>query len=116
MQCDNQLVKERQIRGELPADKRGRCIVRRRRLVARWKRRVERTRGGGSVTTGVMQQPAGKQEANRREAFTDKSRRIVKRTRSSSGAMKGIVTTSRRHHWTRGSGILKAGGTLRERD
>ncbi len=32
----------------------------------RQRQRAEKTRGGGGVTTGVTQQPAGKQEANGR--------------------------------------------------
>ena len=30
----------------------------------RWRWRVKKMRGGGGITTGVTQQPAGKQEAN----------------------------------------------------
>jgi hypothetical protein len=59
MICENQPAKERQTRGEAPADKW-------QQLVSRQRRHVERTRGGGGATTGVTRQPAGKQEANRR--------------------------------------------------
>jgi hypothetical protein len=45
------------------------------------------------------------------EVFADKRRLIVERTRSGSGATRGIVTISRRHQQTRGGGVLKAGGT-----
>jgi hypothetical protein len=63
MRHDNQLASERQPGGEV--DKRWWCI-------ARQRQRVERTRGGGGVTTEAMQQPAGKQEANRGEASADR--------------------------------------------
>ncbi len=35
----------------------------------RQRQRVERTRGSGSVTTGVTRQPASEQEANRRRGI-----------------------------------------------
>ncbi len=75
MICENQLSKERQTRGEVPGDKRRRCVARWRWLAARQaacqedkrqRQRTERTRGGGGATTGVTQQPAGKQVANGR--------------------------------------------------
>jgi hypothetical protein len=75
MICENQPSKERQTRGEVPADKRRRCVTRWRWLVARQavcqedkmrRQRVERMRGSSGATTGVTQQTAGKQEANRR--------------------------------------------------
>jgi hypothetical protein len=67
MQCDNQPAKEKQTRGEAPADKKQWRIARQRQLVVRWRWRVERTRGGGGgATTGVTRQPAGKQKANGR--------------------------------------------------
>jgi hypothetical protein len=75
MICENQPSKEKQTRGEVPGDKRRWQVVRRRRLIARqaacrederWRQCAERTRAGGGVTTGVTQQPAGKQEANGR--------------------------------------------------
>ncbi len=73
--CENQPSKERQMRGEVPGDKRRRHVARRRQLVARQaacredkrrRQRAEKTRGGGGATTGVTRQPAGKQEANGR--------------------------------------------------
>jgi hypothetical protein len=42
MICENQPAKERQTRGETPGDKWW-------WLVSRWRRRVEKTRGGGGV-------------------------------------------------------------------
>jgi hypothetical protein len=94
-------------RGEAPADKRRWRVARWRRLVLRqrWhvermrgqRQCVERTRGGGSATTGVTQQTDGKQEANGRGVFADKRGWIVKRTRSSSSATRGVVTISWRH-------------------
>jgi hypothetical protein len=45
MICENQLAKERQMRGEAPADKW-------RRLVSRRRWHVERTRGRGGVVRG----------------------------------------------------------------
>jgi hypothetical protein len=88
MICENQPSKERQTRGEVPGDKRRQRVARRRQLVARqaacrederWRQCAERTRGGGGATTGVTQQPAGKQEANGRggEEFADRGRWIV---------------------------------------
>ena len=69
MRCGNQPVNKRQMEEEAPADKRQRRITRqRRRLIARRRRRIKKTRARGDSgrTTGVTQQPAGKQEANRR--------------------------------------------------
>jgi hypothetical protein len=48
------------------------------------------------------------------EAFADKRQWILKRTRSGSGTMRGVVTISQRHQRTRGGGILKAGGTSKQ--
>jgi hypothetical protein len=45
MICENQPAKERQTRGEVPADKW-------RQLVLRWRWHVERMRGGGGVSRG----------------------------------------------------------------
>jgi hypothetical protein len=69
MICENQPAKERQTRGEVPADKWW-------RLVSRRRRRVKRMRGGGGVSRGreaaamrqqgVTRQPAGEQEVNGR--------------------------------------------------
>jgi hypothetical protein len=53
MRCDNQPVKERQTRGEMPADKRQRHIARRRWFVVRQRQCVEKMRGGGGATTGL---------------------------------------------------------------
>jgi hypothetical protein len=73
--CENQPSKERQTKGEVPGDKRRRRVTRQRQLVARQavcqederrRQRAERTRGGGGAKSGVTQQPAGEQEANRR--------------------------------------------------
>jgi hypothetical protein len=47
------------------------------------------------------------------EAFADKRWWIVERTRSGSGAMRGVMTISWRHQRTRGGGVYKAGGTLK---
>ena len=33
-------------------------------LVVKWRRRLERTKGGGGATTGTTQQPAGEQDVN----------------------------------------------------
>jgi hypothetical protein len=45
MICENQPAKERQMRGEVPADKW-------RQLISRRRRRVKRMRGGGGVSRG----------------------------------------------------------------
>ncbi len=50
--CENQPEKERQPRGEAPADKRRRRVARQRWLVMRQRLFVERTRDGGSVLRG----------------------------------------------------------------
>jgi hypothetical protein len=63
MQHDNQSANKRQPGGEV--DKRW-------QLLARQRRHIKRTRGGGSMTTGAMQQPADKQEANRGEPSVDR--------------------------------------------
>jgi hypothetical protein len=75
MICENQPLKERQTRGEVPGDKRRWRVARRRRLIARQaacrederrRQHAERMRGGGGATTGVTRQQAGEQEANGR--------------------------------------------------
>jgi hypothetical protein len=116
MICENQIVKERQTRGEAPADKW-------RWFISRGRQRVERMRGGGCVSRGQEVAAAWQQGwhdnqlANKRpmgrEAFTDKRRWIVDRMRSNSGATRGVVTISWRHQRIRGGGIYKASGTLK---
>jgi hypothetical protein len=58
------------------------------------------------------------QLANKRptrgEAFADKRQWIIKRMRSSSRETRGIVTISWRHQRTRGGGVYKVGGTLKQ--
>jgi hypothetical protein len=59
MICKNQPAKERQTRGEAPADKW-------RRLVSRWRRRVERTRGKGGVSRGQEVEAVCQEDKRRR--------------------------------------------------
>jgi hypothetical protein len=107
MICENQPAIERQTRGEVPVDKRRWHVVRQRQLVLRQRQRVERTRDRGRVSRGWVAAAAQQQGwhdnqlANKRptrgEAFADKRRWIVERTRSGSGATRGVLTISRRH-------------------
>jgi hypothetical protein len=80
--------------------------------------------GGGGMSRGREVAAAARQQgqhdnqlAKKRptggEASADKRKWIVERTRSVSGAIRGVMTASRRHQQTRGGGILKADGTSR---
>jgi hypothetical protein len=68
-------------------------------------------RGQEVVAAAQQQGQRNNQLADKRptggEAFADKRRRIVKRTRSGSSVTRGILTTSQRHQRTRGDGVLK---------
>jgi hypothetical protein len=62
IQHNYQLANERQPGGE---------VDKRRRHIARWRRRIERTRGGSGAPKGAMQQPAPvEQKANGGEGIS----------------------------------------------
>jgi hypothetical protein len=64
-------------------------VDKRRWRIARWRRRLVRTRGGGSTTTGAMQQTGG-------EASADRVRQSVKRIRGGGGATRDVAITSQK--------------------
>ncbi len=80
-----------------PANKRqpGGKVEKRQWRIARWRRRIKRTRGGGGAKIGATR---NNQLANKRqtggEASADRVRWSIERTRGSSGATRGDAITS----------------------
>jgi hypothetical protein len=72
------------------------------RRIARWRQRVERTRGGGSATQGQRNNQLANKRHSGGQASADKRWRNNERTRGGGGATRGITTTSQKMRVKRG--------------